>query len=252
MLIPSEAAEELNCSQLGCQREKILEAADLVLSLGGDGTLLNVAKEAAPAGIPVCGVNLGQLGFLAQIEVPHLQDGLDKLITGQYSIEERLMLCSEIIRGDSRVAIPPALNDVVVTKGGFSRLVRLTVYVGNQLTETYPADGLIAATATGSTGYSLSAGGPIVSPNVKAIVLTPICPHTLNSRSLIISEEEDVKITIQASHDDIVLTVDGQKVYGLLPDDTVMIRRSPHRARLIRFLDRGFYETLHKKLRRGD
>jgi len=253
VLIPEEEAIELQYPELACSRKEMPHKISLALTLGGDGTLLNVAKEVASAEIPVCGINLGQLGFLTHIEVSKIQAGLDQLFTGDYRIEERLMLETVITRDQEAIALPPALNDVVVAKGGFSRLIRLNLFIDEQFTETYPADGLIVATSTGSTGYSLSAGGPIISPNLKVTVITPICPHSLNARSLIISEEEIVKISFQAAtHDDVALTVDGQKVYSLMADDSILVRRSPLRARLVRFLDNGFYETLHSKLRRDD
>lgn len=253
VLMPQDEANELQYPEFACNRKLMSEKISLALTLGGDGTLLNVAKEVAPAGIPVCGINLGQLGFLTHIEVSKIQAGLQQLFAGDYRIEERLMLETVIIRNKETIQLPPALNDVVVTKGGFSRLIRLNLYIDNQFTETYPADGLIVATSTGSTGYSLSAGGPIISPNLKVTVITPICPHSLNSRSLIISEEEEVKISFQATtHDDVALTVDGQKVYSLMADDCILVRRSALRAKLVRFLENGFYETLHSKLRRED
>lgn len=253
VLMPQDEANELQYPEFACNRKLMSEKISLALTLGGDGTLLNVAKEVASAGIPVCGINLGQLGFLTHIEVSKIQTGLQQLFAGDYRIEERLMLETVIIRNKETIQLPPALNDVVVTKGGFSRLIRLNLYIDNQFTETYPADGLIVATSTGSTGYSLSAGGPIISPNLKVTVITPICPHSLNSRSLIISEEEEVKISFQATtHDDVALTVDGQKVYSLMADDCILVRRSALRAKLVRFLESGFYETLHSKLRRED
>jgi NAD+ kinase len=162
------------------------------------------------------------------------------------------MLDSVVVREDKDIYMASALNDVVITKGGFSRLIKLELYVDDQLTAKYPADGLIVSTSTGSTGYSLSAGGPIVNPNLKVIVLTPICPHTLQTRSIVVSENEKIQINMQATHDDIVLTVDGQKVFSLLPDDAVVVRRSPYRAKFIRLNGSNYYEKLRNKLRRGD
>ena len=252
LLIPEEAAREMGFHQYAVKRDTIPPRISLALTLGGDGTLLSVAKETAAAGVPVCGINLGHLGFLTHIEVAQLVQGLEKLVTGSYLIEERLMLDSFIRRDDRLITLPPALNDVVVTKGGFARLIRLNLFVAGQLTESYPADGLIVSTPTGSTGYSLSAGGPIISPQLNVMVITPICPHSLNARPLIVSAEEEVHITLQTNHDDVALTVDGQRVYSLLPDDTVELKRSPHKALLVRFPDSGFYQTLHAKLRRDE
>lgn len=249
--IPEDAAIQMGYPELAYDLELMKKEIRLCLTLGGDGTLLSTARELASAGIPVCGVNMGQLGFLTEIELPELGASLDRLITGEYSIEERLMLDAIVIRNDQLIPVSTALNDVVVAKGGFSRMIRLRLFIDGELTANYPADGLIIATSTGSTGYSLSAGGPIVNPNLPVILLTPICPHSLHSRSLIISEKEEVTITFQATHDDIVLTVDGQTLFNLMPDDTVLVKRSPFRARFIKFEGRSYYQTLRSKLQ-GD
>jgi NAD+ kinase len=162
------------------------------------------------------------------------------------------MLDTIIQRNGEEILLPPALNDVVVTKGGLSRMIRLNLFIDNELTAKYPADGLIVATSTGSTGYSLSAGGPIVNPNLKVIILTPICPHTLHARSLVVSEKEEIKLTMQTTHDDIVLTIDGQIVHNLRPDDVIIVRRSAFRARFVRLGGRSYSQTLRTKLWRGD
>lgn len=251
-VLPEDAALELKCTNLAGKLDCIKSDITFGITLGGDGTLLNTAREIAPFGIPVCGINMGNLGFLTEIELPDLSSALDRLIKGDYYIEERLMLDAVVIRNGSPIYISPALNDVVVAKGGFSRMIKLKLFIDEELTAEYPADGLIIATSTGSTGYSLSSGGPIINPQLKVIVITPICPHTLQSRPLVISEQEEIKVKMQATHDDIVLTVDGQAVYNLLPDDVVVVRRSPFRARFIKFTGKSYYETLRTKLRRGD
>lgn len=252
VLMPAEAAREMNYPDLGREREELKEKITLAITLGGDGTLISAAREVAPAGVPVCGVNMGQLGFLTEVELPDLSQAADHLIAGDYVIEERLMLDAVVQRGEQQIYISSAINDVVVTKGGFSRLLRLKVFVDGELTARYPADGLIVATSTGSTGYSLSAGGPVVNPNLKVILLTPICPHTLHARSLVVSEKEEIKISMQATHDDIVLTTDGQKASSLRPDDIVIVRRSPYRARFVRLSGRSYAQTLRTKLWRDE
>lgn len=252
VVLPEDAAQKLNCMHLAGKLECMKNEITFGITLGGDGTLLNTAREIAPVGIPVCGINMGNLGFLTEIELPDLSVALDRLVKGDYYIEERLMLDAVVIRNGSPIYISPALNDVVVAKGGFSRMIKLKLFIDDELTAEYPADGLIIATSTGSTGYSLSSGGPIINPELKVIVITPICPHTLHSRALVISEREEIKLRMQATHDDIVLTVDGQTVYSLRPDDIVVIRRSAFRARFIKFTGKSYYETLRTKLRRGD
>lgn len=252
VVLPAEAALELKCPNLAEKLENVKSDITFGITLGGDGTLLNTARLVFPFGIPVCGVNMGNLGFLTEIELPELSTSLDRLIRNDYYIEERLMLDAVVIRQGSPIYISPALNDIVVAKGGFSRMIKLKLFIDEVLTANYPADGLIISTSTGSTGYSLSSGGPIVNPQLKVIVITPICPHTLHSRALVISDQEEIKVQMQATHDDIVLTVDGQSVFNLLPDDTVIIRRSPFRARFIRFTGKSYYETLRTKLRREE
>ncbi len=252
VLMPEDAAETMNHRELACGRNQLAEQLTLALTLGGDGTLLNTAREIAPHGVAVCGINMGQLGFLTEIELVELAPSMDRLIRGDYFIEERLMLDTVIVRGTDQITVPSALNDVVVAKGGFSRMIRLKLFIDDHLTANYPADGLIVATPTGSTGYSLSAGGPIVSPNLNVTVITPICPHSLNTRSLIVSDKEEIRIETQATHDDIVLTVDGQTVYSLKTNDKILLRRSVSRARFVKFDDRSYYDSLRTKLRRSD
>lgn len=252
VLIPENIANKMVFPGFSCPKDIIMTEAALGITMGGDGTMLQAAREVALYGMPVCGINMGQLGFLAEIEVNEQWPLLDRLIKGDYFIEERLMLDVTVIRQKEAFYISPALNDAVVTKGGFSRMVGLKLFIDGELTMDYPADGIIVATSTGSTGYSLSAGGPIINPNLRVLVITPICPHTLQARSLVFSEKEEIQIKMQAAHNDIVLTVDGQIVFPLMPDDTVKIERSPFRARFIRFAEKSYYQALRTKLRRGD
>jgi NAD+ kinase len=249
--IPEEAAIELGYPELASNCNRMKEEITVGLTLGGDGTLLSTAREIVAAGIPICGINMGQLGFLTEVELPELSPALDRIIAGQYHLEERLMLDALVQRGEQQISVATALNDVVVTKGGFSRMIRLRMFIDGEFTANYRADGLIVATSTGSTGYSLSAGGPIVNPSLPVILLTPICPHSLHSRPLIISEKEEIRIAFQATHDDMVLTVDGQTVFRLMPDDSVVVRRSAFRARFIRLEGKNYYRKLRSKLQ-GD
>lgn len=252
VVLPEQAARSIERPDLAADNEMLTRHIDLALTLGGDGTLLYTARAMAPAGIPVCGVNMGRLGFLTEIEVPELAQALAKIVSGTYSIERRLMLDALVFRADRHIYTAVALNDVVITKGGFARIITLHLHVDGHPTAWYHADGLIVATATGSTGYSLSAGGPIINPGLPVIVITPICPHTLDARSLIVADYEEIKVEVQASHHDICMTVDGQSAYNLLPGDTVVVRKSPLQARLVKVSERNYYETLRTKLRRGE
>lgn len=252
ILIPEKSAQELGYNEYSASREEIIRQIDLAITIGGDGTLLSTARKIAEAGIPICGINMGRLGFLAEVEVSELSTKLAKILRGDYEVEDRLMLDAVIKRDNTTKEISAALNDVVITKGGFSRMLRLKLFIDGIFTANYQADGLIIATSTGSTGYSLSAGGPIINPNLKVVLITPICPHTLNARSLIISSEEEVRINTVETQTDIVLTIDGQIVHELVPGDEVIIKRTPYAAKFIKFEDKSYYETLRTKLWRGE
>jgi len=251
VLLSEDAAQSMGYLELACSCETMLKEMTVGLTLGGDGTLLSAARKISAAGIPVCGINMGQLGFLTEVELPDLDAALLKLIQGEYQIEERLMLDAVVLRQGTMIHVSSALNDVVVSKKGVSRMMKLKLHIDDELTANYAADGLIVSTATGSTGYSLSAGGPIVNPKLKVIVVTPICPHTLHARSLVVSEKEEVKISMVSNQDDAVLTIDGQTIYNLLPDDIVLVKPAPFRAQFIKLGDRSYYETLRAKLWQG-
>ena len=252
IFLPAEAAVSLGYSELALPRDVIKNQIDLAITLGGDGTLLSTARDIAVAGIPICGINMGRLGFLTEVELPELDDRITKLIHSDYEIEERLMLDAIVRKDGHDTKVSSALNDVVITKGGFSRMLRLQLYIDDIFTANYQADGLIIATSTGSTGYSLSAGGPIINPNLKIVLITPICPHTLSARSLIISSDEKVRVNTEATNADVVLTVDGQIVHHLAPGDEVIIKRTAYSAKFIKFAGKSYYETLRTKLWRGD
>lgn len=252
VFLPEETAALLGYSELALPRDIMKNQIDLAITLGGDGTLLSTTRDIAAAGIPICGINLGRLGFLTEVELPEVDDKITKLIHRDYEIEERLMLDAIVRKDGHDMNISSALNDVVITKGGFSRMLRLQLHIDDVFTANYQADGLIIATSTGSTGYSLSAGGPIINPNLKIVLITPICPHTLSARSLIISSDEKVRVTPESANADVVLTVDGQIVHHLTPGDEVIIKRTAYSAKFVKFAGKSYYETLRTKLWRGD
>ena len=219
---------------------------DIALTLGGDGTLLSTGRKFASKGVPLCGINLGRVGFLAEIETDEIIDKLTKIINNNYFIEKRLMLEGVVYRNGEKIFSAEAINDIVVTKSGLSRMIKLKLLIDDILTAEYQADGIIFATSTGSTAYSLSAGGPIINPSLKVMLITPICPHSVNARPLIIDENEEIKLKVSARHNDIGLTVDGQIVYPLLPGDLITIKKSLLTADFIRFTDKNYYKTDYK------
>lgn len=226
---------------------------DLLLTLGGDGTLLRGARMVAREGIPVLGVNLGHLGFLTSAPRDEMEAGLSRWLAGEFSIDERLALLvhTETAEGE-RGRDHLALNDAVLHKGGAARVIRLSMTATRDVVGSYSADGIILATPTGSTAYSLSAGGPIVSPTVDCIIATPICPHTLGVRPLILPADETVTVEVLSPTQELLLTIDGQESETLVPGQRVVVRRAPQPVRLVRFPGQTFFSTLRRKLKWGD
>ena len=224
---------------------------DVVLVLGGDGTLLSMARMIGDLGVPILGVNLGGLGFLTALTVDELFPALEAYLAGELVIEERMMLAAEVSRQGERLVEYVALNDMVITKSAMSRIIRLEVAVDGQIATSYRADGLIISTPTGSTAYCLSAGGPIVFPTMDAVVLTPICSHTLTNRPIVLPAAQPISVTLLTDQD-VMLTADGQVGFALKPWDTVEIRRAPARTRLLRFPQKHFFSVLRTKLKWGE
>jgi len=237
---------------ISCSEKELAEQADCVIVLGGDGTLLSCARTIGVLGKPIFGVNLGQLGFLTEIELPDLTPALERLISGEFRIEERMMIQAEVFRNGEIICNFYCLNDAVITKGAFARLIRLEISVNNEYVDTYPADGLIISTPTGSTAYSLSAGGPLVAPNLELMIVTPICPHTLYSRSVVVDKDSEVKVKIHVTQAEVMLTLDGQSGIQLMPHDQIVVRKAPFTAKFLKLNQRNFYEILRQKLREGE
>jgi NAD+ kinase len=233
--------------------EAEIRDVDLLLTLGGDGTLLRGARLAAPHGVPILGVNLGHLGFLTSLGPQELEQALEMVARGEIYFDERMVLdarCeSETGQLHGRYL---ALNDVVLHRGGVARMIRMVVHAHQEEVGTYSADGIILATPTGSTAYSLSAGGPIVSPAVDCIVATPISPHTLAVRPLILSAAETVTVEVLSPTEELILTIDGQQGAMMVPGDRLRVSRAPLPLRLVRFPGQSFFSTLRRKLRWGD
>jgi NAD+ kinase len=233
-------------------KDALPDSADLILVLAGDGTLLGMADRIAEANrdVPILGVNFGGLGFLTEITLPELYPSLASALEGTAPIEERLMLRSSVRRGREVLAERLLLNDVVITRGPLSRIVDLSVSVGHHFVARFTADGLIIATPTGSTAYNLSAGGPIVHPAVDALVLTPIAPHILTNRPVVLPASEEVHVQPLARDGayEMYVTFDGQSGLRLAPDDVVSICGAAHKVRLVRAPTRTYFEVLRRKL----
>jgi len=249
VLISEDTARSLGFSRLGVSQDYLVGQSQCMMVLGGDGTLLRTARKVAAAGTPIIGVNLGRLGFLTEIDIPEVMFALGKIMDGQYHIEERMMIEATVHRQGVVVEHSVGLNDAVITKGAFARLIRLDAYVNDEYINTYPADGLIIASPTGSTAYSLSAGGPLVTPALDLMLLTPICPHSLWARPVVIAPESVIKVVVHARQGEVMLTMDGQHGFNLCQDDQVMLRRAPWKARFLRLKGRSFFEVLRKKLK---
>ncbi len=225
------------------------EQLDLLITFGGDGTLLRGARLVATAGTPVLGVNLGHLGFLTSIPPDSLEPHVQRLLEGDYWLDRRFTLTVSVERPGG----PPgpeflALNDAVLHKGGFARVVRLRVTVDGQEVATYSADGVILSTPTGSTAYSLSASGPVVVPSVECILATPICPHTLGIRPVVLPAASEIVVEALPPAEELMLTVDGQDGAGVAPGDRMVVRRGAHVVPLVRFAGQNFFSTLRRKL----
>ena len=225
---------------------------DLLITLGGDGTLLRGARWVASAGVPILGVNLGQLGFLTSIAVEELEEGVARIAEGDFVLDARMAL--EVRSGSEGEATPTyfALNDAVIHKSGFARVVPIKLWVDEVEVGLYRADGVIISTPTGSTAYSLSAGGPILDPRLEAIIATPISPHTLAVRPLVLPPDSEVTVEIGSTSEDSFLTIDGQVGSALKPGDRIRARRSRQAVHLVRLPGRPFFSVLRKKLGWGD
>ncbi|MBM7118021.1 NAD(+)/NADH kinase [[Archangium] primigenium] len=226
--------------------------ADLVVVLGGDGTLIHAARLLGGHPVPILGVNLGSLGFLTEIPADGLFPALEEVLAGRFKSESRMKLTCRLIRGDKVLMHDEVLNDVVINKGALARVADHEVSIDGVPVATYKADGVILATPTGSTAYSLSAGGPIVHPSVDCTVLTPICSHALTHRSTLVPADRTIRVTLCSETADTFLTLDGQTGHGLQCGDSIEVVRSPHRVQLVRDPGVGYFSILRKKLHWGE
>lgn len=236
-------------------RDDMPEVTDLIVVLGGDGTLLAMADRIArgPRDVPILGVNFGSLGFLTEITRPELFTALADVLDGRASLDERMMLAAQVRRDGAALQDTIVLNDVVFTRTALSRIIDLSVWVGDQFVTNVKADGLIVASPTGSTAYNLAAGGPIVHPAMDALILTPIAPHTLSNRPIVVPAGRDVRVAVSTDNGgEVYVTFDGQTGSPLRAGDEVVIRRAARHVKLVRATTRTYFEVLRQKLKWGE
>src|SRR5262245_47796296 len=232
-------------------RQELPGQVDVIVILGGDGTLLSVARAVGDLGVPILGVNLGGLGFLTATTLDEMIPALDAFLAGRMTVDERMMLSARLLRGGSVAGTFLALNDVVIMKAAMSRIIDLGVSVDGEAATRYRADGLIIATPTGSTAYSLSAGGPILFPTMDAVVLTPICSHTLTNRPVVLPGASRIEVTLHSSQE-AMCTIDGQVGVALRDRDVVEVQRAASRIQLVRVPQKHFFSVLRTKLKWGE
>ena len=248
--VSHDCAKMLSNKKLVMKKEALLSNVDILIALGGDGTLLSTARLISSSGIPILGVNLGGLGFLTEVNYSRIYKVLEQVLDNKFSIENRMLINGCVLRkGKGKVFPFSALNDAVISTEAIARVLKLETSIDKQYVTTYIADGLIISTPTGSTAYSLSAGGPIVHPVLKAIIITPICPHTLTNRPIIVSEKSVISIEPIFETNKIALTIDGQIKFNLLHSDKLVIKKAPYTVKLISLPENDFFAILRKKLK---
>jgi NAD+ kinase len=250
VFLSKEIVSFVNLEVLSCKRDEMWQHIDVLVSMGGDGTMLASVRALGVHSIPILGINLGSLGFLTQITPDHLEESLQKVADGAYKIEERLVLKTEV-QNEGILEYPYALNDVVIDKGNISRVINLSLYANNEYISSYTADGLIISTATGSTAYSLSVGGPILNPVMQAIIVCPISPFSLTTRPLIFPPDCNLEVRLRSEHGNATVTIDGQVATSVNPKGSVLVRRAEHTVKFITFAENSFYEILRNKLHWG-
>jgi NAD+ kinase len=251
-LYDEETASSLDKPSTARTRQQLANESDLLLVLGGDGTLLAAARVAAPRGIPILPVNMGSLGFLTSFTLEEMFPALEEALAGRPSVSERVMLRVELDRGGQVIDGQRVLNEAVINKGALARMIELELKIDGAFVCRYRADGLIVATPTGSTAYSLSAGGPIVHPSVESLVITPICPHTLSDRPLVLRDSSSVEVILSGDAESVFLTLDGQKGIPMQSGDRVRIARAPERLKLIQPPRKSYFNILRSKLKWGE
>lgn len=226
--------------------------AECAIVLGGDGTMLRASKHLTVQGIPMIGINLGTVGFMADVEPANMRAALDSLLKDEYRIEERMNLMGTIYHGEQVLMQAAALNDVSISRTGYSRIICLKILVNGELLDVYEADGVVISTPTGSTGYNLSAGGPVVSPKANLILVTPVSPHSLSSKCVVCSDEDVIEVEIirkrKSQQEEALATFDGEEYTEMEPGDRIRIQRAAYSTKLVKIYQKSFYEVLRSKL----
>jgi NAD+ kinase len=251
-LYDTETAGALHDSSRGLTREEVAEQSQLLLVLGGDGTLLAAARVAARLGIPILPINMGSLGFLTSFTIDEMYPALEQILAGRFSCSERVMLDVELHRDAEVIERQSVVNEAVLNKGALARMIDLQLTIDADFVCRYRADGLIVATPTGSTAYSLSAGGPIVHPGVESWIITPICPHTLSDRPVVVRDSSLIEVHLSGDTESVFLTLDGQTGIPMQAADVVRMRRASDRLRLIQPAQKSYFEILRNKLKWGE
>jgi NAD+ kinase len=233
------------------RRRKALRDADLIVVLGGDGTMIATARLTGNADVLVLGINYGSLGYLTDFRIEEMLPSLEAILAGKYEKDPRLMLSVEHWRGGERLSTGRVLNDVVINKAALARIIEIEVQLNGLFVNSFRADGLIVATPTGSTAYNLSAGGPIVYPSMNAVVVTPICPFTLTNRPIVLPDTAEIELILKHENEGVVLTLDGQIGYTMLANDRVVIRKSKTSFKLVQPTNRNYFDVLRNKLKWG-
>ncbi len=250
-LVEEACGEILDCESRAASVETMKKKVDYLTIFGGDGTMLRAVGKFCGTDIPMLGINVGSLGFMTVIEAESLREAAGDLLQGDFSLEERMMLNTRVFRQGEKIYDTHGLNDAVISRGGNQKVIGMEFYIGEEFIADYQGDGMIAATPTGSTAYSLSAGGPIVNPELDVLLLTPICPHNLYIRPMMIKGNEQVKIRTHVDRGQVKISTDGKKEYDLQDGDEIIINKSKHSVKMVKFPERNFYRILREKLKLG-
>ncbi|HYN84634.1 MAG TPA: NAD(+)/NADH kinase [Pyrinomonadaceae bacterium] len=247
-----EVGRRTSCAVETVGHDELAAAVDLIVVFGGDGTMIAAARLVGEREVPVLGINYGTFGYLAEFRADEMDAALESVLAGSYRLDRRVMLAAEVYRdGDEQSAHERVLNDVVISKSALARIVDIETWIDGQFVNLFRADGLIVSTPTGSTAYNLSAGGPIIYPSMNALVLTPICPHTLSNRPLVVSDDVEIEIILKTADEEVALTLDGQIGIPLKFGNRVRVRKSRATFNLVQPDTRNYFEVLRNKLRWG-